>query len=210
MRFRWFFLGYLLMFSLPAGSTEITLLPALGYALMLYAALRLCKYETAFNHAKKILYAAVPIGLAVLGVEIYLTVAGDGAIAAMKTVDTCLSWADELIEMAVMFFVYIGVRRMGDQTEIPALTKHSSRNMAVMFVYLLTEVSISMLHTFVPEVFEGFGLIMLYPFVIGFAWRILNLWMLFTCFLGIADTKEEEQREKLEAEKEMAKRRNGK
>ena len=51
MRFRWFFLGYLLMFSIPAGKTDIILLPALGYAMMLYAALRLCKYEKEFDRA---------------------------------------------------------------------------------------------------------------------------------------------------------------
>ena len=77
MRFRWFFLGYLLMFSIPVG--EITILPALGYALMLYAALRLSKYEPAFDKSKKLLYVALPIGVVLLGLEIYLTVTGEGA-----------------------------------------------------------------------------------------------------------------------------------
>ena len=84
MRFRWFFLGYLLMFSLPAGKTGITLLPALGYALMLYAALRLSKYEKAFDRVRVILYAAIPIGIILLGLETYLTFAGENAIAAVK------------------------------------------------------------------------------------------------------------------------------
>ena len=96
---------------------------------------------------------------------------------------------------------------MGDKTEIPALVKHSSRNMAIMFVYLLTEVAISLLYSFAPDLFKNFSLILIYPFVIGFLWRVLNLWMLFTCFLGIADTKEEEERERKEAEKEKAKKR---
>ena len=207
MRFRWFFLGYLLMFSIPAGKTDIILLPALGYAMMLYATLRLCKYEKEFDRAKVILYAAIPIGIILLGLETYLTFVGENAIAAVKTLHTCFKWADELIEMAIMFFVYVGVRKMGDKTEIPALVKHSSRNMAIMFVYLLTEVAISLLYSFAPDLFKNFSLILIYPFVIGFLWRVLNLWMLFTCFLGIADTKEEEARERKEAEKEKAKKR---
>ena len=103
-----------------------------------------------------------------------------------------------------MLFFYIGVRRMGDNAEIPALVKHSSRNMAVMLVYLLTEVTISILYTALPSAFEGFGMILLYPFIIGFIWRILNLWMIFTCFIGIADSREEEAAEKKAMKKQRA------
>jgi len=189
MRFRWLFLGYLLMFSIPIG--EVRILPVLGYALMLFAMLRLSNYESAFAKAKYILFAAVPLGAILFGFELYLTFAAKSAFGGASAVHTVLQWADELIEMAVMFFVYIGVRIMGDRTEIKALTKHSSRNMAVMFVYLLTETVLSLLHTFAPHLFVNFGMIMLYPFVLGFIWRVLNLWMIFTCFLGIADSAEE-------------------
>lgn len=204
MRFRWFFLGYLLMFPLPIG--RITLLPALGYALMLYAMLRLSRYEAAFEKAKKMLYVALSIGIVRLGIEVYLTAVGENTPAIMETFHTCISMADELIEAAVMFFVYIGVRRMGDQTDIKALVKHSSRNMAVMVVYLPTEIIIALLSAFVPQVFENFAVIKLYPFIIGFIWRVMNLWMIFTCFLGIADTAEEKAREKAEKAKEKTKR----
>ena len=95
---------------------------------------------------------------------------------------------------------------MGDKAEFPALVKHSSRNMAVMFVYLATEIVISILYTAIPSSFDNFRIILLYPFIIGFIWRVLNLWMLFTCFLGIADTEEEKKREQAEKAKEKAKR----
>jgi hypothetical protein len=204
MRFRWFFLGYLLMFSIPVW--EIKILPALGYALMLYAALRLSRYEPAFDKAKKVLYAALPIGVVLLGLEIYLTAMGEGALSAVKTVHTCVSWVDELAEALIMFFIYVGVRRMGDKADFPALVKHSSRNMSVMFVYLVTEIAVSVLYTVLPSAFDNFRIILLYPFIIGFIWRVLNLWMLFTCFLGIADTEEEKKREQADKAKEKAKR----
>ena len=206
MRFRWFFLGYLLMFPIPVK--EITILPALGYALMLYAALRLSRYEPAFGKAKKVLYAALPVGIVLLGLEIYLTFAGNGAFPAVKAIHTAFKWTDEFAEAAVMFFVYVGVRRMGDNTEITALVKHSSRNMSVMLVYLLTEIIISVLYTAAPSLFTNFGIILLYPYALGFIWRVLNLWMLFTCFLEIADTEDEKKREQAEKAKEKAKRNN--
>ncbi|MBR2459886.1 MAG: hypothetical protein IKB34_01465 [Clostridia bacterium] len=200
MRFKWFFLGYLLMFSIPIG--EISILPVAGYGLMLYAMLRLSKYEKAFDAAKKVLYIALPIGAALLAVQIYITLAGESALPAAGILSSVIGWADELAEMAMMFFVYIGVRRMGDATEIKALVKHSSRNMAVMLVYLLTEVTLSLLYTALPSAFENFGIIMLYPFIIGFVWRVLNLWMIFTYFLGIADSREEAAAEKRASEKQ--------
>ena len=206
MRFRWFFLGYLLMFSIPVG--EVKILPVLGYALMLYAALRLSKYETAFDKAKKVLYAALPIGAVMLALELILTFKGENASPVLSAVHEWVSFADELTEAAVMFFVYIGVKIMGDKTDIPALVKHSSRNMSVMFVYLFSTVVIFFIRKLAPNVLadENWRLILLLPFILGFIWRVLNLWMLFTCFLGIADTEEEKKREATE----KAKARSGK
>ena len=205
MRFRWFFLGYLLMFSIPVG--EIKILPVLGYALMLYAALRLSKYESAFEKAKKVLYVAMPVAAVMLVLEIFLTLMGTAQLPAVAAVHEWISFADELIEAAVMFFVYIGVKIMGDKTDITALVKHSSRNMSVMFVYLFSTVVIFVIRKVAPSVLtnENWRLILLLPFILGFVWRVLNLWMLFTCFLGIADTAEEKKRE--QAEKAKAKRR---
>lgn len=207
MRFRWFFLGYLLMFSIPVG--DIKILPALGYALMLYAALRLSKYEEAFERAEKVLYAALPIGVVMLVLEIFLTVNGTDAMPALSVIHDWVSFADELIEAAVMFFVYIGVKIMGDKTDIPALVKHSSRNMSVMFVYLFSTIALFVIRKIDPTILanDNLKLLLLLPFILGFLWRVLNLWMLFTCFLGIADTEDEKKRERAEREKEKARER---
>ena len=207
MRFRWFFLGYLLMFSIPVG--EIKILPVLGYALMLYATFRLSMYEPAFLKAKKVLYVATPIAAVMLVLEIFLTLMGKTNLPVVATIHEWVSFADELTEAAVMFFVYIGVKIMGDKTDIPALVKHSSRNMSVMFVYLFSTIVIFFIRKIAPSVLtnENWRLILLLPFILGFVWRVLNLWMLFTCFLGIADTAEEKKREQAEKAKAKAGRR---
>ena len=72
MRFEWLFIGYVFMFQLPLG--EITLLPFLAYLIMLFAMVRLAKFENAFKKAKYVLFAAVPIGGALLGMQIFKTV----------------------------------------------------------------------------------------------------------------------------------------
>lgn len=190
MRFAWLFLGYLLMLSFPIG--EISLLPVLGYALMLFAVIRLSKFESVFGKAKLALYAALLIGVILLGLQIYLTAVGnDNTFNGFSTLYACVQWADELVEMLVMFFVYLGVRTIGEKAEYPALEKQAPRNMAVMLVYLAVEVVITVLRYAVPSLFTNFELIYIYPFIIGLIWRALNLWMFFKCYVGIATVDEE-------------------
>lgn len=194
MRFSWLFLGYLFMLSFPFG--EISALPVLGYALMLFASLRLSRFEEKLVPFKYVLYAAVPIGAALLAIQIYLSGAGDGAFTGSDVLYEVIQWADELIEMLAMFFLYIGVKRIGEKAEYPTLEKQATRNMAIMIVYLLFEVTVSVLRRLAPGLFTNFEVIFIYPFIIGLIWRALNLWMLFKCYVGIASADEEENEHK--------------
>ncbi len=205
MRFEWLFLGYLLLFQLTFG--EITILPVAGYTLMLFAMLRLSKFEPAFAKAKRVLYAAVPIGAALLALQIY-SVSLDGAPAPgwYGYVYNTVRILSECAEVATMFFVYLGVRAIGKTAEIPALVRHSSRNMAVMFVYFVFEMLMSALSILVPQIFEGYELILLYPFIIGLIWRILNLWMIITCYLGVTREDETENKREKNAVKDQKKK----
>ena len=185
MRFEWLFIGYLLMFSIPVGN--ITLLPAAGYLIMLYAMLRLSKYEAAFEKAKRVLFVAIPLGIALLVFQIYASfVSGVSETKAYLYSYNAVRLLSECAEMVVMFFTYLGVKAMGVSAEIPALEKHASRNMAVMFVYFVFEMIMSALSLFVPHVFNGFEILLAYPFALGVIWRVLNLWMIITSYLGIA------------------------
>lgn len=192
MRFAWLFLGYLLMLSFPVG--EISLLPVLGYALMLFAMVRLSHFEGVFKRAKYALYAALPIGALLLVCQIYLTVMGENTFKGFELGYEIIQWADELIEMLVMFFVYIGIKTIGEKAEYPSIEKAATRNMAIMFVYLAFEVVITVLRHVNFEMFDGsFSILLFYPFIIGLVWRALNLWMLIKCYVGIASTEEEER-----------------
>lgn len=185
MRFEWLFIGYLLMFSIPVGN--ITILPAAGYLIMLFAMLRLSRYEAAFEKAKRVLFVAIPLGMALLAFQIHASaVSGVSETKAYLYSYNAVRLASECAEMGVMFFTYLGVKAMGVSAEIPALEKHASRNMAVMFVYFAFEMIMSALSLFVPNIFKGFEILLAYPFAVGVIWRVLNLWMIITCYLGIA------------------------
>ncbi len=173
------------MFSIPVGG--ITLLPAGGYLIMLFAMLRLSRYEAAFEKAKRVLFAAIPLGVALLMFQIYASaVSGVSENKTYLYSYNAVRLLNECAEMGVMFFTYLGVKAMGANAELPALEKHASRNMAVMFVYFAFEIIMSALSLFLPHIFEGFEIVLAYPFVLGVIWRVLNLWMIITCYLGIA------------------------
>ncbi len=206
MRFEWLFIGYLLMFSIPVGN--ITLLPALGYLLIMFAMLRLAKYEAAFEKAKKVLYAAIPIGFVLLAFQIYASVSPEAeSLKPYVYSYNAVRFLNECAEMAVMFFTYLGVKSMGINAELPSLEKHASRNMSVMFVYFAFEMIMSALSIFTPSIFEGYEIVLAYPFIIGIIWRALNLWMIITCYLGIAPDTGDDTAKK-EAEQQVRSSRN--
>ena len=185
MRFEWLFIGYVFMFQITVGN--ITLLPLLAYLIMLFAMVRLAKFENAFKKAMYALFVAVPIGGALLGLQIWKTVLPEiASVQAFTYVYNTVRILSECAEMVIMFFVYVGVKIIGANTEIKSLEKHSSRNMAVMFVYFAFEMLMSVISIFAPSLIEGYEMIMLYPFIVGFIWRVLNLWMIITCYLGVS------------------------
>ena len=202
MRFEWLFIGYVFMFQITVGN--VTLLPFLAYLIMLFAMLRLSKFENAFKKAKYALFVAVPIGGALLALQIFKTVSPESASSAAFTYAyNAVRILSECAEMVIMFFVYVGVKIIGTNTEIKSLEKHAGRNMAVMFVYFAFEMTMSLISVFAPQLVEGYEIIMLYPFIVGFIWRVLNLWMIITCYLGVS-VKDPNAAEAEETEAEKA------
>ena len=216
MRFEWLFIGYVFMFQITVGN--ITLLPFLAYLIMLFAMLRLSKFERSFQKAKNVLFIAVPIGAALLALQIYKTAVPEiSAVTWYDYLYNSVRFLSECAEMAIMFFIYVGVKIIGTNTGIRSLEKHAGRNMAVMFVYFAFEMTMSVISIFVPSLLDGYEIILLYPFLIGFVWRILNLWMIITCYLGVSvkDEKNSPQKvnpipEKYHPEKKKKKKHRGK
>ena len=187
------------MFQITVGN--ITLLPLLAYLIMLFAMMRLSRFEMAFQKAKLALFVAVPIGAALLFLQLFKTFSPiEAGTVWFNYTYNAVRILSECAEMVIMFFVYLGVKVIGANTEIKSLEKHASRNMAVMFVYFAFEMTMSLLSIFAPFLFEGYEIIMLYPFIVGFIWRVLNLWMIITCYLGVS-VKDEKNTPKPEEEK---------
>jgi len=188
MRSIWLVIGFLLMFSFPVG--EITLLPVLGFALILFAVLRMEKMEPAFKKAKYTLFAAIPIAAVLLALQIYKTAQGENAGEWYDVAYLITRIACEAVECLTMFFIYLGVRLIGMNADVPQLEKQSSRNMTVMLVYAVSFVFITLVRHFMPSSFEGFEIVLVYPFALGYIWRALNVWTAYTLLTKISVSKE--------------------
>ena len=189
MRSIWLIIGFLLMFSFPVG--EITLLPVLGFSLILLSTLRMEKMEPSFKRAKLTLFVAIPIAALLLALQIYKTVKGNGAAQWYEAVYLTVRLLCEAAECVTMFFIYLGVRTIGINAEVPQLEKQCSRNMTLMFVYVVSFVFITLIRYLVPSSFEGYQVVLVYPFVLGYIWRAMNIWTAYTLFTKISVSKEE-------------------
>lgn len=178
-------IGFILMFSFPAG--KITVLPCLGFALILFFVLRMEKMEPIFKKAKIVLIVALPISVALLGLQIYDTVASKAVW--FDAVYFAVRMACEVCELVSMVFIYIGVKIIGTNADVPSLEKQASRNLTVMAVYFISEIVMSALRFFAPSLFTGFEFVLIYPFIFGYLWHALNIWMAYTLLIKVSVTK---------------------
>ena len=95
----------------------------------------------------------------------------------------------ELCELSAMFFIYAGVKTIGVNAEIPSLEKQATRNTSLMLIYFATEIIMNLLSSFAPQLFVGFEFVLIYPFVFGYLWHALNVWMAFTLLTKISVSK---------------------
>ncbi len=178
-------IGFLLMFSFPAG--KITVFPLGGFALILFSVLRMEKMEPIFKKSKIILLIALPFSAALLGLQIYASFANVGAW--YEYVYFAVRLIMEICELLAMAFIYAGMKIIGKNAETPSLEKHASRNMTVMFVYFVLEIAINLLSFVAPQVFVGFEFIKIWPFIFGYIWHSLNVLMAFTLLTKISVSK---------------------
>ena len=189
MRALWLLIGFALMISFPLPVGRITVFPLGGFLLILFAVLRMEKLEPAFKKARYALYAAIPIAAAVLGLQLYATLAADAVFSGFTLVNDALRMLCELAEGAVMVFIYIGVKIIGQNADIPALEKQSGRNMTVMVIYLISQLGISLIWIFCPSIFTGFEIVLLYPPIFGVIWRAMNVWTAYTLMTKVSVSK---------------------
>lgn len=184
-------IGFMLMISFPLPLGSITFFPLGGLILILFAVCRMEKLEPTFKKARIALYVAIPIAALVLALQIYETVLGNAVFSGFNLISDAVHMLGEYAEGAVMAFIYVGVKIIGQNADIPALEKQSGRNMTVMTVYLVSQLGISLLWIFARGIFEGFEMVLLYPPILGLLWRAMNVWTAYTLMTKVSVSKDQ-------------------
>ena len=179
MGFGILFIGYIIMsvFSLnPFGD----LAQLVGYSVILYALLKLSPYAKNFVYAKYtafplILYSAYASVLTVIDKLGFNTAGMDGAKIYLKPIVAIIVFAFHL-------FLLFGIRELAKLTELAKLSDKAVRNFIVGVFYFALSV-FGMLNTPIKEDFtKYFGLPTL---LIGLVWYILNIILIYSCYMWI-------------------------
>ena len=88
-----------------------------------------------------------------------------------------------------MALLYIGIKIIGMNADVPQLEKQCGRNMTLMAAYIISKIFITVMRLTVPESFVGFGLVLNYPFVFEYIWRAMNVWTAYTMHSKLTVTK---------------------
>ncbi len=179
MGFGILFFGYIIMsvFSLnPFGA----LAQLIGYSVMLWALVKLSPYAKNFRIAK---YTVIPliatsVFSSVLTVSEKLGVSTSGFDAVKEMLNPVVA----VLVLVFHFFLLFGIRELALFTELSKLADRATRNFVVgVFYYALT--LFGSLDTPIKGDFATyFGLPTL---VIGLVWFVLNIVLIYSCYMWI-------------------------
>ena len=186
MGFGLLFIGYFLTY-LTSVSYAGYLIRFIGYSFMLYSFTKLYKYNRNFLFP---LYSSVAL-LLVTAVDIYANVGKflyDSLIidsfSLPQNFALTLATIDDVLVFVFHAFLLFAIRKIAKETEVDTVTYASARNFAIICVYEVLCLISFLPFEFVDSYKRAFGLPM---YLLYFAWIILNLVLIFTCYAKICD-----------------------
>lgn len=189
MGFGFLFIGYLLTFLLyltlqALGFGSLALLG--GYALMLYALTKLCRFHASFSLAKWSLIPLLLTGIYRLLQDadtLFLwnvAFAGDTVAAVMDWVEFCLS---VLFQFALLY----GIRMLADGVELKKISAAAMRNTIVYGIYAALYIVGNLSFAASFRQYLTFSTVLF-----NIAWLALNLLLIVSCAKNICPAGDEE------------------
>ena len=195
MGFGWLFIGYFaatLMTFNPLGF----LIRLIGYGMVLAAACKLRRYQSAFGLVAMgtVLMLLVSLGLAVSDVGEYLY---SGMLIDTKLVSDELRTALGHVERgALLVFTSLllwAIRQIAQDTEVRKISDNAVRNMMFVGFYYVVYVIGCLPFAWVGNVLTELGVISI---ILLFVWIILNLSLIYSCYSHICDESDVEMARK--------------
>ena len=188
MGFGWLFIGYFLtIMNIPMFGIFGTIIRTCGFALVLFAAVKLRKYNRSFNLS--IIGSGLMIGISTLimtvNVDSILVKSGkltQGFLSiTAKNIINCLDIGATLI---FTVFLLWGVYNIAKETEVKKISNGSIRNTVFLGLYYVV-----LLISYIPinVIQKERGTFVFISWVLYFVYAILNIILLFDCYAKICD-----------------------
>ncbi len=195
MGFGWLFIGYfvtMLMTFNPVGFA----IRLIGYAMILVSAIKLRRYQSAFGWAAlgSCLMLGVSAALAVSDVSEYLY---QGMVLDTKLVSDLareiLGHVERGAQLVFTVLLLWAIRKIALETEVRKISDNAIRNLIFVGFYYVVYVIGNLPFAWVKNLLTELGVISL---MLYFAWIILNLCLIYSCYANICDEGDVEMERK--------------
>jgi len=178
-------LGYPLILSVTLHSMGFCF-EILGYLIMFRALSVLSEYGNYFRYAKYAVSALIPLGAFSLILQSFSWFGADELYETVSSV-TSVPYS-MLLAVALLVFhmlLLLAVKTIAREVDLPKLVTEASRNIVVTWLYFFAAIASSFLN--VPAVTEilPYYKLLGYVSMFGVIWMLLNLKMIFVCYMRI-------------------------
>lgn len=194
MGFGFLFLGYLFMFSFPYKTLDV--FPDLiGFVISFIGIFKLSKYGYSFDRVKKYLYILIPASL----LELILQILG----LTQNDVSLYTGIFNPVYSALILVYnilLLISIRNIALGTDMLSIGAKALRNIYIAIIYYGINIVLSFPIGYIQELklaleSRYFAVTML---VFGYIWLILNIALIFNCYMYICDENDVEMLTKKE------------
>lgn len=188
MGFGLLFIGYLFTFRIATQSSGFDFLPDIvGYLIMFAGLSKLALYGKGFRYAKLLLIPLIAAGGVTLVFQ-SLDLAG----YSLNEIFTDISQATDIVTQIFLFAfhvaLFVGIRDIARETDLPKVAFRAVRNLSItVFYYLVVLLSRLPVLGALPQRYVG-----LFVFLLGILWILMNLVLIFSCYMRICLEGDEE------------------
>lgn len=181
MGFGLLFIGYIFTIDYSLQSVTFDLLPdIIGYLFMFSAMCKLAPYNKGFGYSKLLLLPLIALGGVTLAFEIAGVSGYTPSSVILDIVNMC-GMLSKFFMFAYTVALTVGVRDIARETDLKNLSFRAIRNMAISVFYYLAYIAVDLMP--IGEAEARFVNLIVYAF--GFIVILLNLVLIFSCYMRI-------------------------
>lgn len=193
MGFGLLFIGYLFLFSFPYKETLNIPPDILGFIIAYIGVRTLADYGCGWENFKKYFSVIFPASILNLVLQIM------NLLGFLKNIRELWSYAYEALLIVFNILLLVAIHNIAKDTEVKSIQAKAKRNFVLMLGYYAVMLIISLPLPFIQDIYKhlevnySFTLVL---FLYNYLWRLLNLALIFSCYMWICQEGDQDMPEK--------------